>query len=337
MSEKVDLWTLSDLATPWSVRVVATLRIAEHMAAGITKIDELAAAAECDAESLARVLRHLVDKGVFEEAAPGEFTMNEAEWPTASRGATRELPDSGLLNPGLDLDGYGGRMAGVWGSLLTAVRTGRSAYDEVFGRPFWDDLDANPEIAASFDTLMGPKGHGSPDPAVLVNDDWEDVRHVIDVGGGTGAMLAGILNAHPEVRGTLVDLPRTVARSGEIFEAAGVADRVGVSGQSFFDPLPKGADVYLLTSLLFDWPDEEATTLLSRCAEAARGGGRVVVVGGVSPEKTTGEADLFMMVLLGGKVRSLEEFAELAARAGLKVTASGPQESGVYLVECRPV
>ena len=337
LAEKADLWTLSDLATPWSIRVVATLRVAAHMANGNNKIDDLAEAAGADPASLARVLRHLVDKGVFDEPSPGEFTLNKMEWPSSSHGATRELPDSGLLNPGLDLDGYGGRMAGVWTSLLTAVRTGRPAYKEVFGRPFWEDLEANPHIAASFDTLMGPQGHGRPNPEVLVDGDWENVHHVADVGGGTGAMLAEILRAHPGVHGTLVDLPRTVARSGEIFEEAGVADRVSVSGQSFFDPLPKGADAYLITSLLFDWPDAEATTLLSRCAEAARPNGRVIVVGGVSPERTTGEADLFMMVLLGGKVRSVEEFSVLAERAGLKVTATGHQSSGVFLVESRPV
>jgi hypothetical protein len=334
---KVDLWELSDLATPWSVRVVATLRIPEHMSAGVTKVEELAAAARCDRQSLTRVLRHLVGKGLFEEPVTGEFTMNDAGWSASSRGATRELPDSGLLNPGLDLDGYGGRLAGVWTSLLTAVRTGRPAYDEVFGRPFWDDLDKHREIAESFDTLMGPQGHGVPDPEILVNGDWETVRQVADIGGGTGAMLAEILRAHPDVRGILVDLPRTVTASGEIFAAAGVTDRVSICGQSFFDALPTGADVYLLTSLLFDWPDQEAITLLTRCGEAAGPGGRVVVVGGVAPETASGEADLLMMVLLGGKVRSLAEFRELAAKAALQVSSSGPQRSGVFLVECRPV
>ena len=328
MSKKVDLWALSDLATPWSVRVVMTLRIAEHLSAGITKVDELAAAAGCHGGSLARVLRHLVDKGLFEEPVPGQLVLNDA---------ARALLEPGLLHVGLDLDGYGGRVAGAWSGLLPAVRTGKAGYPAVFGRPFWEDLDANPEIAASFDTVMGPDGHGPADPEVLVNGDWENVRHVIDVGGGTGSLLAEILRTRPEVRGTLVDLPRTVARSGELFSAAGVADRADVSGQSFFDPLPAGADLYLLKALLFDWPDEGATALLSRCAEAARGGGRVVVIGGVSPEKTSGEADLLMMTLVGGKVRSLDAFRELAAKAGLEVMAAGPQPSGQFLVECRPV
>ncbi|MCO5995414.1 methyltransferase [Actinoallomurus rhizosphaericola] len=327
MSDKADLRALSDLATPWSVRVVVTLGVAEHMAAGITKIDELARKSDCDAESLARVLRHLVDKGLFQEPAKGEFTLNEAA--------------RGLLEPrvrgGLDLDGSAGRLAGAWSGLLTAVRTGRPSYETVFGRPWWEDLEANPEIAASYDALMGRQGRGVPDPAILVDDDWEDVRHVVDVGGGTGAMLAEILRAHPGVRGTLVDLPRTVARSGEVFESAGVADRAAVSAQSFLDPLPPGADVYLLASVLLDWPDDQATTLLTRCAEAAApNNGRVVVVGGVSPGGAPSRGALLLMVMTGGKTRNLDQFRDLAAKAGLTVTAAGDGPSGRFIVESRP-
>ena len=98
---------------------------------------------------------------------------------------------------GSDLDGIGGRMAGAWSSLLSAVRTGRPAYHEVFGQPFWEDLTAHPDVAASFDAMMGPAGHGVPDPDVLLSGDWSGVRSVVDVGGGTGSLLAAILRAHP--------------------------------------------------------------------------------------------------------------------------------------------
>ena len=83
-------------------------------------------------------------------------------------------------------------------------------------------------------------------------------------------MLAELLRKWPRLHGTLVDVPRTVALSGEIFHAADVASRVTVIGQSFFDALPSGADVYLLKKVLDNWPDRQATAILSRCAEAAR-------------------------------------------------------------------
>ena len=143
------------------------------------------------------------------------------------------------------------------------------AYHTVFGRRFWEDLAAHPEVSASFDALMGPSGHGIPDPEVLVSGGWESVRTVVDVGGGTGSLLAEILRKRPTLRGTLVDLPATVARSAEVFHAAGVADRVTALGQSFFEPLPAGADLYLLKNVLGDWPDREALVILTRL----RGGG----------------------------------------------------------------
>jgi hypothetical protein len=325
--DQPDIWSLIDLCTPWCVHVVATLRIADHLAAGVTRLDELAAAAGADPDSLGRVLRHLVDKGMFEEPSPGRFVLNE--------------PARALLGPGrvgLDLDGIGGRMAYAWGSLLEAVRTGAPAYHTVFGRPFWEDLQAHPDVAASFDALMGPAGHGIPDPEVLVNGDWESVSTVVDVGGGTGSLLAEILHARPTVRGILVDLPSTVARAGEVLQAAGLTQRVTAVGQSFFDPLPAGADLYLLKNVLGDWPDREAMALLSRCAEAARPAGRVVVLGGVSPDGDGSPSpELLMMVLVGGKSRSLSEFRELSRAAGLDVLATGRQPSGRFVVECRPI
>ncbi len=322
---QVDLWALIDLATPWCVHVAATLRIADHIAAGVTQIDDLAAAAGADSSSLERVLRHLVSKGVFAEPVPGTFALNEP---------ARALLET-AMRPGLDLSGIGGRMAHAWGSLLTAVRTGAPAYHTVFGRPFWEDLQAHPDVAASFDALMGPSGHGIPDAEVLVSGGWESVRTVVDVGGGTGSLLAEILRKRPTLRGTLVDVPATVARAAETFEAAGVADRVTAVGQSFFEPLPAGADLYLLKNVLGDWPDREALSILTRCAEAAQAGGRVVVLGGVSgDESRSPDPELLMMVLVGGKGRSLAEFRELAGAAGLEVLATGRQPTGRFVVEC---
>ena len=155
------------------------------------------------------------------------------------------------------------------------------------------------------------------------------------MGGGTGSLLAAILRARPDVRGTLVDLPATVARSSEVFQEAGVAGRVTIVGQSFFDALPGGMDLYLLKNVLSDWPDQEATAILRRCAEAARPSGRVVTFNAAGPDEEA-SPDLLMMVLVGGRGRTLDEFREMAHRAGLKVTAVGRQASGRVIVECRP-
>src|SRR5579863_1260771 len=325
-AESADLSVLSDLRTPWCIHVVATLRIADHIAAGTTDIKTIAEKAACNADFLRRVLRHLVGKGVFAEPTLGQFALNEAA--------------QGLLGPArqfLDLNGIGGRIAYAWGSLLNAVRTGAPAYHEIFGLPFWEDLQAHPDIAASFDALMGPPGHGTPDLEILLTGDWEEVKSVVDVGGGTGALLAEILRTHPQIQGTLVDFPGTVARAEALLQEAGVRERVRTVGQSFFDPLPVGADLYLLKSILNDWPDREALLILGQCAEAARPNGRVVILGGVSPDDSATALLSPEMVLLGGKDRALMEFRELASQAKLRVQIAGKLPSGRFAVECRPI
>jgi 2,7-dihydroxy-5-methyl-1-naphthoate 7-O-methyltransferase len=322
----MDLWDLSDLATPWCVHVAATLRVADHLSSGPMPIAQLAAACGADADALSRVLRQLIGKGVFAEPELNCFALNDA---------ARQFLDPGL-RMGLDLDGFGGRMAPAWGTLLLAVRTGKCAYFDAFGRSFWEELDENPGIGAAFDDLMGP-GHGTPDPEVLVDPaDWASVRTVVDVGGGTGSLLAEVLRTRPGVRGVLVDLPRPVAFSARVFEAAGVADRATAAPQSFFDPLPAGADLYLLKNVLADWPDAEALALLKRCAEAARPGGRVVVLGGVT-EADRPSPELLMLVLVGGRSRTVAEFRELARQAGLGIRATGRQRSQRFIVECGPL
>ena len=328
MSEP-DLSQLTDLQTPWCIHTVATLRIAEHMAAGLSSAADLAAAAGCDPAVLRSLLSYLVSRGVFEQPAPGHFARNAA---------ASQLFD-GPQAQFLDLGGIGGRMAYAWGTLPGYVRTGQPGYHELYGRPFWDDVAAHPGVAASFDELMGLAGHGPPDPDLELSDGWDQVRMVVDVGGGTGAMLAAILRARPQVRGTLVNLPGAVARSGAVFAAAGVAGRATPVAQSFFDPLPAGADLYLLKKVLNDWPDAETVAILRRCAEAARPSGtgqpagRVLVLGGVAPDGE--EHSLAIdMVLTGGRTSSLTEFREQARQAGLAVTAAGQQKSG-FVVECR--
>lgn len=224
----------------------------------------------------------------------------------------------------------------AWLTLLGYVRTGSPAYHERFGVPFWDDLDAHPEVGASFDALMGPLGHGAPNVDFEITGGWSSVNTIVDVGGGTGAALAELLRKWPKLRGTLVELPRTAALCDEVFHAAGVADRVTVVGQSFFDPLPAGADVYLLKKVLDNWPDRAAVGILSRCAEAARPGGRIVLLGAAVADDAPISLSIDM-ILVGGKHRTLSELREVAHDARLEVISAGRQPSGHFVVECRPV
>lgn len=321
----IDLEALSDLCTPWCLRVAATLRLPEHLAAGTEEVTELAAVAGCDEYALARVLTHLAGKGVFEEVGPRRFRLSDA---------ARLLLDPGM-RLGLDLEGIGGRMAYAWGTLLDYVRTGRPGYEKQFGLPFWADLELHPQVGASFDALIGPAGHGMPDPDFSLTNGWDEIRTVVDVGGGTGAMLAALLRQRPQLRGTLVDLPRVVSQSKSVFEEAGVLDRATTIGQSFFAPLPSGADLYILRGILNDWPDQEAQAILHRCAEASRPDGRVVILKGVV-EDAVSHGLVIEMILAGGKQRTVAQIRDLIERAGMKMVAA-QQQPAYFVVEARPI
>jgi hypothetical protein len=223
--------------------------------------------------------------------------------------------------PFLDLDGIGGRFAGAWETIPAYVRTGRPAYAAKFGRPFWDDLAAHPELAREFDDLIGPGGHPTPDPRFELP--WEEIETVVDVGGGIGALLAEVVRVHPHVRATLVDLPGTVTRAEGPFETV---------GQSFFDPLPPGADLYFLRSVLNDWPDEETDAVLRNVAAAMSERSRLIVSGGVAADDAPRRL-MIEMVLLGGRTDSLAAFRERAVRCGLAVVRSGEQADGRFYVE----
>ena len=195
------------------------------------------------------------------------------------------------------------------------MRTGRPAYAERFGRPFWDDLAAHPDLAREFDDLIGPGGHPTPDPEFELPTAGTSIATVVDVGGGTGDAARRDPPRPPApATATLVDLPGTVARAAGPFATV---------GQSFFDPLPAGADLYILRSVLNDWPDEETDAILrQRRARRWAPRSRLIVSGGVAPDDAPRRLTI-EMVLLGGRTDSLAAFSERAARAGLEVVRPG--------------
>jgi 2,7-dihydroxy-5-methyl-1-naphthoate 7-O-methyltransferase len=326
------LGPLMDLVTPMALRVAATLRLADFMPddgdGEGADLGDLAKRAGADPDALARMLRHLVQHGVFTEPRPGQFAANQ----TAAMLRTGQ--------PGavwLDLDGFGGRMDLAFTGLAHTVRTGEPAWEQVFGQPFWAYLDANPEIGASFDATMAVDAGSA---AVADGYDWTTVRHVADIGGGTGTLIAEVLRRHPQLRGTLADLPETAARARPYLAGLGLDDRCEVVGQSFFDPLPTGADAYLLSRVIHDWDDAAAIAILRRCAEAAGGAGRVLVIeshaAADGDSAAFAEMNLRMLVLAGGRERTIDHYSALAATAGLQVTAVHDITERHVIIECVP-
>ncbi|SHF04555.1 methyltransferase [Streptoalloteichus hindustanus] len=305
------LLELSDVITPMAIRVAATLRLADRIAEGRTTVPALAEATGTQPDALGRLMRHLVTAGLLVERPDGEFALT---------GLGAKLRDAVGLRAWLDVRGAVGRADLSFVRLLDVVTTGKPAYPEVYGRGFWDDLAGDPALAGSFDALMAGQIHAEA-AAILAGYDWGSVGHVVDVGGGNGALLTALATAYPELRGTLVDLPGPAQAAARTFAEAGVADRCRVAPGNFFDPLPAGGDVYVLSSIIHDWDDERSAAILRRCAAAAGSGGRVLLVEGLvdagRDQLPRSPMDLRMLTFIGGRERSAAQLAALGATAGL--------------------
>jgi len=313
MSDIERLWRLGDLVSPMAVRVAATLRLSDHIAAGAATLPDLAERTDSHPETLGRLMRHLVAIGVYSRTGERYSLTGVGEAIREGRTGNR-----GPLM--LDLTSAVGRAHLAAVRLLDSVRSGGPAYPLVHGRGFWDDLSLDAELSAGFDELMGSDG----DPGAVVGlYDWNGVRHVVDVGGGKGMTLAFLLRTNPDMHGTLVELPGPAQRAVQKFEEEGLPARATVVTGSFFDTLPAGADVYWLSAIIHDWGDGDAVRILHRCAEAAGRTGRVLVAESLldPTQDVAGMSgfDLFMLVCCGGRERTLEEYSALGKQAGLSL------------------
>jgi hypothetical protein len=317
------LWALADLATPMAIRVAATLRLADRIARGVRTAPALAESVQAHPEALDRLLRHLVTAGLLartdtDQDAAGQYALTEL-------GEALRDDYPARLRPMLDVGSAIGRADLSLVHLLHSIRTGEPCFPAQYGRPFWDDLAADSERTASFDEQMGADvAADAPDVAAAY--DWGSLGHVMDVGGGNGALLVCILRAHPGLRGTVFDLPETAEAARKTLAAAGLAARADAVAGSFFDPIPSGASGYILSAILHDWPESAALAILRRCAEAAGRSGRVFVVekiGGDGTRLRTG-MDLRMLAYFGGRERDIAELTALAEACGLRVEAVHP-------------
>lgn len=330
---------MADLITPWALRVAATLRLADLTAGEPAGAPELAERCGADPGALERLLRYLAVRGVFEATEDGRYRLTEL-------GAPLRTDVPGSRRPWWDLNGMGARMDLSFSAMLHSVRTGRPGYPEVHGKPFWQDLADDPGLARSFDDLMS--WHGSWFDEIDQGYDWSRAARVTDVGGGAGTLLARLMRDRPGLRGTLVELPATLKAAEDLLGAAGVRERCELVQGDFFDALPAGADVYVLSNVLHDWDHGNALRILRRCGQAAADsaaagapGSRVLIADRLVEEGANARLvtmlDLRMLVTVGGEERTLEQLTRLVEEAGLQVTSRTPRPAaGMVLLECAP-
>jgi hypothetical protein len=312
------------------VFVAARLGIADLLASGPRKPEAIAKQVGAEPERIHRLLRALASVGVFAEQADGRFKLTPLAQ-TLRGGRPDSLRDFALMM----IDDYN-RTA--WGGLEHAVRTRETAFDHVLGRPLFDWLVQHPDKERAFSASMASIS-GTQNEAIARAYPWGRLSRLVDVGGAHGHLLATILRRHTKLSGVLYDQPQVVAtasRSGFI-SAPEVRARIETAGGSFFDSVPAGADGYLMKYIIHDWDDEKCVRILENCRSAMAPGGRVLIVEHVIPKGNAADfgklLDVNMMVLTGGKERTRKEFAELLARAGLRLSRVVATARPVSIVE----
>ncbi|GAA3734157.1 methyltransferase [Salinactinospora qingdaonensis] len=325
----VQLTELADYIVPFTLRAVCDLGIADLLTDGPRTVDDLAEQVGAHAPSLHRALRALASKGIFTETHPGTFDLSPLAEPLRSDHPLSLRDAYPLLTPDID----------AWARFDHCIRTGEAAFDLVHGQGYWDYMADNPEQSRRVDRSMASINRLQL-RTVLPAYDWGSFDTVIDVGGGNGAFLAGILAKFRSLHGTVYDLPHVVAAATDVFAAAGVSDRATSIGGSFFDHVPPGADGYLLKRILYGWDDEQALRLLRAVRAAMRPDSKLVVlepVIGSGNEFDVGKLyDLLLFAMVGGGTRSEEHIEELFSAADLRLT--GITRTMMFpIVEAQPV
>jgi hypothetical protein len=307
--------------------VAAKLGIADLLASGPRSANDLAQATNVHAPSLYRLLRALASLGVFAEDGGGRFQLT----PLAAC-LRSDVPGSQRTLAIMS----GEEQYRAWGELLYSIRTGKTAFDKVYGMPVFDFLSKNLEQARVFDAAMVGV-HGRETAAMTEAYDFSGVAVLADIGGGNGSLLTTVLTKYPKMRGMLYDLPGVAERAKVNLQAAGLTERCQVLGGSFFESVPGGADAYLMRHIIHDWDDEKATLILRHVRRAMSDEGRLLLVEGViapGNDPSFGKLlDLTMLTIPGGKERTEEEYRMLFEAGGFKLTRIVPTRADVSVIE----
>jgi hypothetical protein len=319
------LQELADYTVPITLRAVCDLGIADLLADGPREVGDLAARTGCDADALRRALRALACRGIFSETAPGTFASTRlaqllrSDHPLSMRDAYPLLP--------ADLT--------AWAHIDQALITGGGTFEPQHGQHYYDYLACHPDEARRFDASVSAQSRLLL-RVIAKSYDWASCHTVVDVAGGDGTFLAGLLTRHKHLRGVVFDLPHVAVRARAVVSRAGITGRCAVVAGNVFAGVPARADTYLLKTILHDWDDDRAVAILRGISRMMPPEGRVLVLEAILPEGDyyhVGKLlDLHSLVLVGGPDRSEGQLAELFAAARLRL-ASVTQTSALAVLE----
>jgi len=306
-----------------AVAAYAALSVPDHLAGGALTAAEIAQREGAPTDATFRLMRAGLTLGLL--------TIDEEErfHATALMDTLRTDASGSLRDLALAMTNRSHWLP--WGDFATAVRTGQSQVPKILGGNLFEYFQSCPEAADEFTGAMaGLTAMWAPD--VVRHLDTTGVKVAVDVGGANGALVRLLQHANPGLRGIVFDRPDVAAA----VEAEFTSDRLDVVGGDFFERVP-AADLYLLKFVLHDWDDESCVKILSRCREAMDPGGRIAIIDFlIADGDDPGIAalmDLNMLAMADGKERSLAEFDELLAKAGLRRAALRLPASPQVIIE----
>jgi hypothetical protein len=318
----------------WVSRIVymaAELGLADRLADGPRSAADLAAPIDMHERSLHRLMRTLAGFGILTEETPGQFGLTPLGH--AMRTGAPGAAHATILT-----------MAGqwawrVWEEFPHSLATGGTAMEKALGMPIFDYLAAHPVEASRFSEAMVGI-HGAEPAAVADAYDFSDATTFVDIGGATGHLLTTVLAGNPMLRGVLFDRPHVVKDAPALIAQRGLTDRVTIEEGDFFERVPSGGDIYLMSHIIHDWSEEQCLTILGNCRAAMGPGSRLLIVEFVLPdgdEPHFGKlADMVMLALPGGEERTAEEYRTLLDKAGFRMTRVVPTATPVSVVEAVP-
>jgi hypothetical protein len=322
---------INGFQTTQAIYVAVTLGVPDLLRNGALPSDQLASITGTHPRSLYRLLRALAAIGVLSESEDRRFALAPLGRALASDAErSRNAWAKFVAGPPL---------WAAWGHLLHSVRTGETGFHRAHGQDVWRFRADNPEESALFDRAMRESSRDIAREMLLAYD-FTRFGHIVDVGGGDGTLIAGLLAACEQATGTLLDLAHVVAGAAEVLEQAGARQRCEVLAGSFFERVPAGGDVYVLKSILHDWDKPEAHTILRNCRDAMHRCARLLVVERMLAPANQGAegklSDLNMLVNAGGRERTCAEFTALLADAGFELRAATPLPSSRFIIEATP-
>jgi hypothetical protein len=228
---------------------------------------------------------------------------------------------------------------GPWGRLAHSVETGRPAAEVALGKQLWEYLDENPEFAATFDNAMTCLTDLDW-PTVAAAYDFSPYSTIVDIGGGHGQLLALMLGTSPDSKGVLQERPALVGAAEAHLRAAGVLSRCRIESGSFFETAPSDGDLYVMRRVIHDFDDEQAAAILSTVRRQMPRGSTLLLMDSVVPAGNTPHfaktLDLDMLIFVGGRERTEQQFRTLLDRAGFRITRVLPTVSTLSLIEAVP-